>query len=394
MKFPKPWYRKSRRAWFVTLDGQQIKLGTTKDEALSRYQDLLARPEKRVVPSGSLLAIIDVFLDWCQKHRAPDTYEWYRSRLELFAKKHPNLRAADLRPFHVQQWIDEMDVSRGTKRNYCRSIKRCMRWAKKQGHIDLNPIADLEQPKGGKREVVVTQGEFDEILSLTVDDTFRDLLIVTWETGCRPQESLRVESRHVDLTNQRWIFSETESKTDTPRIVYLTDEALAITRRLLLRYPKGPLFRNVNGKPWTTDAVNCAFTRVQIKIGRRMLEEGVSNRPKDRRRKYVVVDDDEVREFVTTLNPLRQSGERKSDAKLMNEARRKLTYRKAKQVGPKYSLYALRHTWMNRLLIKGVDSLTVAFLAGHSDPSTLAKVYAHLSQNPAYLLDQVKKAAG
>ncbi len=46
---------------------------------------------------------------------------------------------------------------------------------------------------------------------------------------------------------------------------------------------------------------------------------------------------------------------------------------------------------MNRLLTQGVDALTVAFLAGHSDPSTLAKVYAHLSQNPAYLLDQVKK---
>ena len=130
MKFPKPWYRKSRRAWFVTLDGQQIKLGTTKDAALSRYQDLMAKPPKRVVPSGSLLAIIDAFLDWCQKHRAPDTYEWYRCRLERLAQRHPNLRAVDLRPFHVQQWIDAMDVSSGTKRNYCRSIKRCMRWAK------------------------------------------------------------------------------------------------------------------------------------------------------------------------------------------------------------------------------------------------------------------------
>ena len=42
MKFPKPWYRKSRRAWFVTLDGQQVKLAASKDEALRRYQDLLA----------------------------------------------------------------------------------------------------------------------------------------------------------------------------------------------------------------------------------------------------------------------------------------------------------------------------------------------------------------
>jgi hypothetical protein len=23
-------------------------------------------------------AIVDAYLDWCQKHRAADTYEWYR----------------------------------------------------------------------------------------------------------------------------------------------------------------------------------------------------------------------------------------------------------------------------------------------------------------------------
>ena len=89
MKFPKPWYRKSRRAWFVTLDGQQINLGTRKEKALSRYQDLMAKPDKRVVPSGSLLAVFEAFLDWCQKHRAPDTYDWYRFRLESFGRSIP-----------------------------------------------------------------------------------------------------------------------------------------------------------------------------------------------------------------------------------------------------------------------------------------------------------------
>ena len=141
-----------------------------------------------------------------------------------------------------------MNVSSGTKRNYCRAVKRCMAWAKKQGHIDVNPIADLEQPRGGKREVVVTQEEFDQLVALAGDQSFRDLLIVTWETGCRPQESLRVEARHVDLANQRWVFSETEAKTDMPRIVYLTDEALAITRRLVLKYPDGPAVPKYRGK--------------------------------------------------------------------------------------------------------------------------------------------------
>jgi len=111
----------------------------------------------------------------------------------------------------------------------------------------------------------------------------------------------------------------------------------------------------------------------------------------DRRRKYLAIDDDEVRALIATLAPNRRNGVPKTNAELRHEARRKLTYRNAKKLAPKCSLYVLRHTWMNRLLTTGVDALTVAFLAGHSDPSTLAKVYAHLSQDPAYMLRQAKR---
>jgi integrase len=83
-----------------------------------------------------------------------------------------------------------------------------------------------------------------------------------------------------------------------------------------------------------------------------------------------------------------------TDARLRHEARKRLTNRAARQVAPNYSLYALRHTWMNRLLTSGVDALTVAILAGHKDPSTLAKYYQHLSMNPEHLLTQARKAAG
>ena len=93
----------------------------------------------------------------------------------------------------------------------------------------------MKKPKGGKREVVVSQAEFDDILSLAKDDGFRDLLIVSWETGCRPQESLIVEAQHVDLVNQRWVFQQSEEKCgESLRVVYLTDRALAIVKRLMV----------------------------------------------------------------------------------------------------------------------------------------------------------------
>jgi len=397
--FPKPFFKKGRGVWYVEINRKQINLGPDKDAAFRQYHQLMAEPREAKAPSGTVLEVIDTFLDWCQCRRAPDTFEWYGYRLQRLAvwlhRHYPNIAARDLREFHIDEWLDTFDqLSSGSKRNYCRVIKRAMRWAKKKGRIEKNPIAEMELPKGGKREVVVSAGEWETMLGMVSNRCFRDLLIVTWETGCRPQESLIVEARHVDVTNQRWVFAESESKTDLPRIVYLTDEALAITQRLMLQHPTGPLFRNSHGRPWTTDAVNCAFTSLQIKLGREVLEERTHAAHRDKRRKYLAVDDAAVAEFIKTLNPRKQSGEQKTPGELRHEARRKLTYREAMKVGTKYSLYVLRHTWMNRLLTRGVDSLTVAFLAGHSDPSTLAKVYAHLSQNPSYLLDQAKKAAG
>lgn len=178
-----------------------------------------------------------------------------------------SINASQLRPFQVQEWLNSLDgLSSGSRRNHCRAIKRTLQWAFQQGYVDHNPIAHLEQLSGGKREQVISPAEFETMLTLVPDQDFRDLLLVTWETGCRTQESLRVEARHVDFTHSRWVFPQTESKGVIPRIVYLTGTALEITRRRMTRFPHGKLFRNANGQAWTTDAVNCAFIR--LKMGR------------------------------------------------------------------------------------------------------------------------------
>lgn len=389
MKFPKPWFRNGR-GWFVTLDGRQIKLADNREEALSRYQELMATPKRREAPRESLLKIIDAFLDWCHHHRAPKTYEWYRFRLERFARAIPSLAANQLRPFHVQRWLDSMAVTSSTKHSYGRSVKRCLRWAKQQGYIDLNPIADFELPRCGKREQIVTEAEWQAILSNVTDEPFRDLLVTTWETGCRPQESLRVEARHVDLQHQRWVFPPSESKTHIPRIVYLTNRAFEITRKLASHRSTGKLFRNANDNPWTKDSVNCRFTRLQTKLGMAAMRANAESESEVEAGEASAA---EVNRLLITLNPNKRSGAPKTAAELRREARKKLNSKRARELGTKYSLYALRHTWMNRLLKQGVDALTVAFLAGHTNPGTLAKVYAHLSQDPEYLLEQVRRIA-
>jgi hypothetical protein len=66
----------------------------------------------------------------------------------------------------------------------------------------------------------------------------------------------------VQLDQARWVFPKKQAKgRRKPSVVYLTDTALEITRRLVEAYPQGPLFRNSDGEPWRRWSINCAFPK-------------------------------------------------------------------------------------------------------------------------------------
>ncbi len=415
--FPKPFFKKSRGVWYVEINRKQINLGSDRDDAFQRYHRLMGSPREQPVASDSLAAIIDAFLEWVQRNRSPDTYEWYRYRLQRFIERYPDMRAGDLKPHHVETWVGTYEFSVTSRRNYLRSVKRCLKWAKKQGYIDSNPIADLEVPSGEAREVYLAQEEFDLALELIPDPSFRDLMQATYVCGCRPQESLIVTAVNVDRQNQRWIFERAKSKGKRiRRVVYLNQVALAITERAMSKYPEGPLFRNIQGKPWTTESANCACDRLRLRLGRALIplvkamltdEKVETDRPmlKTLARRVagevtladIAISDAELAAFVATLRShksVKGVQVAKTKSELRAEARRKLTNRIAKLLAPRYSLYALRHSWATNALQNGVDALTVAILMGHSDPSTLSKVYQHVALNPQHMLEQAKRAAG
>src|SRR5436305_1405359 len=62
------------------------------------YHQLMSAPPdpKPVLRAGSLVEIIDKYLAWCKEHRKPDTYEFYRWRLQLFCDFLKKQRIAQL----------------------------------------------------------------------------------------------------------------------------------------------------------------------------------------------------------------------------------------------------------------------------------------------------------
>ncbi len=51
----------------------------------------------------------------------------------------------------------------------------------------------------------------------------------------------------------------------------------------------------------------------------------------------------------------------------------------------------LRHTFVTEGLVNGVDSVSMAALCGHADPSQVAKTYQHVAQNPKYMKELLKR---
>ncbi len=233
----------------------------------------------------------------------------------------------------------------------------------------------------------MTEAEFTAMMAQVPEGPFKDLLRFAWLTGCRPQEAIRIESRHLDL-ERGWVLlppGEAKGK-KRARVIYLVDDAKAMLAPLAEVQPEGPLFRNKNGRPWTRFAVNCAFCRLQIVTGmRRMKELGV------------VPTEEEIVALIPSLKTAaRIDGviRAKRSAELREEAKRKLTYKMAKRYADKCCLYLARHSFSTNALRKGVDPMTVSVLLGHTNGATLAKVYSHLSQHPDHLQDAAKKATG
>lgn len=382
-QFPKPFFRPARRLWYVQIDGKQVNLGPNKTAAFDQYHKLM-RGRLRGVPDEHVVAILDAFLEWAQQNTAAATYEWYHRHIQEFVKSIPSeLRVSQLTPNHLTQLFAKRPRwSSSTRNGVCRAVGRAFSWAEEQRLIERSPLARMKKPKCKSREVVISQAEFDHFLEILKGERFKELLTVAWECGPRPQEITRAEGRHFDAANGRWVFPIEESKgKKMPRIVYLTDQALHITRKLVLRHPTGPIFRNEKGEPWTKESLACAFGRLNLALGfEKMKELGITLERPPRFKAEAVV-------------PAKRSIAKKQHEEKLYE-RRKALWKLARKYGRKYCLYNFRHSWATRALKRGLDPLTVAILMGHSDPSMLAKVYQHVAHDPEYMRGAAKRATG
>jgi integrase len=110
--------------------------------------------------------------------------------------------------------------------------------------------------------------------------------------------------------------------------VHLTDTMLVLSRRLVARWPDGPIFRNTRGNAW---------------------------------------------DLKTVARRFRQSAE-------------------ALGIGPELCAYALRHHYATRALANGVPVATVATLLGHKNTNMVMRIYSKLNLETEHLAAAAEQA--
>ncbi len=348
---PKPWYRASKNAWFIDREGVKVRIGLHPDDLRppkktrkgwdvpplimeAFYREMSTRPES--IPSWEklpLATIADLFLDYAKRHLAKESYTLARYYLESFCNANQCALAKDIKPIHVTRWLDDHSTWKGSRHHAVRAIKRVYSYAEEQGVLEINPLRKLKVPPTNIRTRVLSKKEIDEILKAIRDTAFRNFVEALLETGCRPSEVRTVEASMVDLEQGIWEFKthKTVKKTQKSRFVYLTPKMVELSRKLMEKFPEGPLFRGPRKDlPFSRNAVRQRFLRL----------------------------------------------------------REKLPHLKH------FTCYNLRHTFATQALVNGVGVAQVAQLLGHTSTIMVSRIYGHLTDQIVHMREAAKRAVG
>ena len=375
-RIAKPWWREESNCYYVTVRGVQHRLDPKKSKADRMFHDLMTKPEESL-EADSAVVLIDTFLHWCQENK-PDSYDWYYRFLNPFCKVVQDLTVEEVLPKHVEQFIGKKTWGPSGRRAAITAIKRAFNWGVKQGHIQRNPVKEFEKPEAPIREQVISLEAHKQILK-RVSKAFGELLELAWETGARPFELYRLETRHLEMKNCRAVFPRLESKGKRrQRVIYFSKKAMQIIKRNML--PAGPVMRNDDGQPWTIYSINCAFSRLQAVMGREVSADEE-------------IDDDVLQAKMAWIKASRADKGKPElkTADLKRQAIKSIAGSAARKKAPKYCLYAYRHSFGHRKLTEGTDSMVVATWLGHRDTQMLARVYGHIHKNQDFLLTQLNR---
>jgi integrase/recombinase XerC len=279
-------------------------------------------------------AIFSKYLDWCQKHRSARTHQWYAGHIRGFLAhlgESADIPACELKPYHVVEWVDEQAKWGDTyKRGAISAVQRVFNWAEELGYIEASTIKRIRKPSAGRRDNPLPLADYERMLALLPP---RD-----------PFRDVLVFAWNTGCRPQELRHIE-------PRHVDLAERCIVI--------PK---------------------------------EEA-----KGKRRARVILLHGPALEVVIRLMAKRCDGKLFRNTRGSAWNRHSLCNRMerlSKQIGKRYALYDLRHSFCQRLLEAGVGHIALAEIMGHVNAQMVSAVYSHMNRATSHLREALAKGLG
>ena len=323
----KPWWWEERQGYYAFVRGRRLRLANTK-KAADRALDTLTKDQKaQVVDSEALSALFDSFLEWTQQNRAAKTYRGYLDFCQSFKNQWPRLKVADLQPLHVTQWLDEQKTWNSTTK---RGAVTCMQRVINWGMNNWN----LGKNPLLKMDKPPAQRR-EQIISAS---EFTELLAAIPDQEFR---ELLIVSNEVGARPQEVKHVEARHVDLKAHIWYIPKDEAKGKKRPRTIY----------------------MTAKALKIVKRRIAEHPTGKL-----------------FLNTRGKPWTAGAVKDRFMRLEET-----------LGVRYCQTLLRHSWITRKIIAGVDSHVVAALAGHSDSSMIDRVYSKVASDHAFMLKEAKR---
>lgn len=279
--------------------------------------------------NDAVAAVLDDFLTWCEENRAPKTFTRYRDFIQAFIDKHGLLRVRDLHSSQVTAWLNERSTWNSTTKR--NAITALMRGF---NWAVRNRGLDKNPIKGMEKP------EAKRRATVVTENQFEQLLANVKDQAFRDLLILSYDCGARPFEIKR--LEGRHVQLDKQRAIIPAEEA------------KGGIPRAVYFP-----------TARSMKIIRRLVKE-------------------------RSEGPLLRNNRGRPWTDMAVKCRME---RLEETVGFRVRHYDLRHTWITRKLIAGVDSHVVAALSGHSDSSMIDQVYSHVADDHRFMLEAAKKGS-
>lgn len=199
------------------------------------------------------------FLNWVSEYRKPKTHKWYREHLAHFLPHVAGFVVADLRAFHLRDFLSVQPWSQSYKAGSVASAKRWASWMVEREILSSNPFAGVTSPGIESRDNVPTPQEVEQILKCAHGPTHH-ILSVLVGTGARPKElrDARVGWFQVD----KFVVPIQFAKKGRPRTILLNERCSQLVASLCEdRESDEHVFLNHKNKPWTQNGLLQALRR-------------------------------------------------------------------------------------------------------------------------------------